>query len=309
MLMWLLLPPLVCASQVGVGTITPNSKSILDLSSNNKGLLIPRMTGSEKSDMNLTSSDKGMMIFQTDTPAPPLPPTSAGLYWFDGTDWVAPLQNGTLNGQTLRWDGNGWVYTSNLFNQGSSIGIGTQAPKSQLHIHSNSAPKTYVQLTNSATGALSTDGLVVGLELSTKHAQVMQQENKPLVLGTNGIEQMRIDSLGRVGIGRANPQAMLDVNGAIRIGALGSIISSIMKESVQVDIPVMEEGGEGMVNIPCPGAIEEASVYISPGSTMSGLMIGYARVSAPGNVEVKFMNMGPGMEAPMPMMLHISVIQ
>jgi hypothetical protein len=42
---------------------------------------------------------------------------------------------------------------------------------------------------------------------------------------------------------------------------------------------------------------------------MSDLMIGYARAGGPGWVEVKFMNMGENMNAMIPMLMHISIIQ
>jgi hypothetical protein len=82
-----------------------------------------------------------------------------------------------------------------------------------------------------------------------------------------------------------------------------------MKSTLEIEIPALASMGEGMVTIPFEGAIEQASVYVSPGSTMSGLMIGYARVCTPGNVEVKFMNMSTDMEEPMSMVLHIMIIQ
>ena len=309
MLLWLLLPPLLSTSQVGIGTTTPNSKSILDITSTTQGLLVPRMTGMQKSELNLSAEDMGMVVFQTDVAQAPLPPTPKGLYYFDGTNWMAPIQNGAINGQTLRWDGNKWMYTTNLFNQGSSIGIGTVSPKTQLHIHSNAAPTTRIQLTNSATGAFTQDGLVMGVELDTKYAHILQNENEPLWFGTNGIEQMRIDSSGNVAIGGIKPIAKLDVSGTVKIGTTGTVLHSIMKQTIEVEIPSINSGAEEMVSIPFPDVLEEASVYVSPGGTMSGLMIGYARVSTPGNIEVKFMNMAADMEEPMTMVLYVSVIQ
>ena len=306
---WLLLAPLFCAAQVGIGTTTPNEKSILDLSSTTQGFLIPRMTGVQKSELNVIDADKGMMVFQTDVAQNPLPPSPKGLYYFDGDQWVAPVRNGVVNGQTLRWDGNSWVYTTNLFNQGSSIGIGTEAPQTQLHIHSNNAPTTRLQLTNSTTGLLTDDGLVIGVSLSDGYAHLVQKENKPLWFGTNGTEQMRIDSAGNVAIGRSDPAAKLDINGTVKIGTSGTVLQGIMKETFDIEIPAIASGDEEMISIPFDGVLEGASVYASPGFTMTGLMIGYARVSSPGNIEVKFMNMDSDMDEPIAMVLHVSVIQ
>lgn len=307
--LWMLCAPLFGYAQVGIGTTTPNLRSVLDLTSENQGFLVPRMTGLQKSMIPITAEDAGMMVYQTDTPQPPLLPTPKGLYYFDGTSWISPITNGAAAGQTLRWDGTKWTPANNLFNQGSSIGIGTQNPKNQLHIHSPISPATKIQFTNSHTGTLEGDGLVMGNLQSNGQATIVQNENRALCFGTNATERMRIDSMGNMGIGRIKPQAMLDVNGTVRIGADGTIIRGIMKETIEVEIPVIAYGAECMVNIPFDHTRENASVYVSPGSTMAGLMIAYARVNAPGNVEVKFMNMSPDMDEPMTMTLHVSVIQ
>ena len=264
MLMWLLLPPLVSTSQVGIGTTTPRIKSILDISSTTKGLLPPRLTGLQKSEMSLSAEDAGMLVYQTDVPQAPLAPTPKGLYYFDGVNWNAPLQNGAANGETVRWDGNKWVATTNLFNQGSSIGIGTLAPKNQLHIHSNNAVTSRLQITSGTNNGLGADGIVLGMTLSNYNAHLVQQENRPLWFGTNAIERMRIDSVGNVGIGRNNPAAKLDVNGTVRIGSSGTILNGIMKSTLEIEIPALASMGEGMVTIPFEGAIEQASMYVSP---------------------------------------------
>jgi hypothetical protein len=53
--------------------------------------------------------------------------------------------------------------------------------------------------------------LEIGAAQNTGVAHILQQEEKPLWLGTNGIERVRIDSVGRVGINKTNPTTTLDV--------------------------------------------------------------------------------------------------
>jgi hypothetical protein len=303
-----LLAPCVIFSQVGIGTTSPNTKSILDLTSTDRGFLVPRMTWQQKTNLSLNSGDAGMMVYQTDQPA--LPNNFIkGLYFFDGTGWISPVNNGTTNGQTLRWDGKSWAATTNLFNAGSAIGIGTTAPNAQLQINSSATTNTRLLFTNSGTGSSVTDGLALGVTLSNSFAHLLQQENKPLWFGTNALERMRIDSAGNVGIGQTNPTARLDVNGTVRIGTTGTILNSIIKTNMEVIVPLMTANEEWIASIPCPNALEDAIVYVSPDSPLSGLMIAYARASAPNIIEVKFMNMGPTMTEPMAIMLHIAVIQ
>jgi len=50
-------------AQVGIGTTTPDASSMLDVSSTNKGLLIPRLTTVERNNIALPAT--GLMIFNT----------------------------------------------------------------------------------------------------------------------------------------------------------------------------------------------------------------------------------------------------
>ncbi|MFD0963395.1 hypothetical protein [Pseudofulvibacter geojedonensis] len=52
-------------SQVGIGTTNPDSSSILDINSNNKGVLLPRLTNTERN--TISSPAKGLVIFNSTT--------------------------------------------------------------------------------------------------------------------------------------------------------------------------------------------------------------------------------------------------
>ena len=62
---------------VGIGTTTPDNSAILDLSSNTKGLLLPRMSLQERT--SISNPAKGLMVYQTNL--------VSGLYIYDGTSW------------------------------------------------------------------------------------------------------------------------------------------------------------------------------------------------------------------------------
>lgn len=65
----------IAQAQVGIGTATPDASAQLDISSSNKGILIPRVTQSNRPASPVT----GLLIFQTDgTP---------GFYYYNGTAW------------------------------------------------------------------------------------------------------------------------------------------------------------------------------------------------------------------------------
>jgi len=76
-------------SQVGIGTTNPNSSSVLDISSDEKGILIPRMTEQQKS--NISSPANGLMVYQTNN--------ISGFYFYDGNNWN--LLSTTTNGDNL----------------------------------------------------------------------------------------------------------------------------------------------------------------------------------------------------------------
>jgi hypothetical protein len=63
LLLLTVLPASSLYAQVGVGTTTPDTSSILDVSSTSKGLLMPRLTTTERD--NITLPATGLMIFNT----------------------------------------------------------------------------------------------------------------------------------------------------------------------------------------------------------------------------------------------------
>ena len=51
------------AQGIGIGTETPNAKAALDITSTDKGLLIPRMTTAQRTAMAPNNADAGMMVY------------------------------------------------------------------------------------------------------------------------------------------------------------------------------------------------------------------------------------------------------
>lgn len=78
----------VKAQNVGIGTTTPHSSAMLDVSSTNKGLLIPRMTSVQRSAISTPAN--GLMVYDTDTKS---------VWYFNGSSWtnMAAAGSGGLN--------------------------------------------------------------------------------------------------------------------------------------------------------------------------------------------------------------------
>jgi hypothetical protein len=136
-------------AQVGIGTKTPNTNSILDLRSTEKGVLIPRMTTADRNALGTrlsTSADaleKGMQVFDTSLNA---------LFFWDGTKWVnfsskwaLDASNVSTNlsflsdGTTARPTGTQFVIKDD-----GKVGIGTSAPTQALDVNGTTKSNAYI---------------------------------------------------------------------------------------------------------------------------------------------------------------------
>lgn len=70
-------------AQVGIGTTSPHASAALEISSTNKGILVPRMSQSNRPGSPAT----GLLIYQTDN--------TPGFYVYNGTGWVAVSSSGS----------------------------------------------------------------------------------------------------------------------------------------------------------------------------------------------------------------------
>lgn len=100
--------------------------AMLDVSSDNAGILIPRMTKLNKN--GIVQPAEGLLIYQIDD--------TTGFWYHSNGQWnlmgsVAgnAMPSGTSTGNTLYWDSSAWVESSNIYNAGASVGIGTNSPE------------------------------------------------------------------------------------------------------------------------------------------------------------------------------------
>lgn len=104
---------------------------------------------------------------------------------------------GTANYIT-KWTGSATLNNSTLFDNGTSVGIGTIVPDADYKLvlyGSNSR----LSFQNSTTGTGAGDGFFIGNY--SANAYVYNYENAPILFGTNGTEQMRITATGVIGLG------------------------------------------------------------------------------------------------------------
>jgi hypothetical protein len=198
---------LLNAQSVGIGTTSPNASAMLDVTSpsNNKGMLIPRMTALQRT--GIGSPAPGLMVYET---------TSNSLWIYNGLTWVQQASGGvspwTVSGNN--------IYNSNTGN----VGIGVSAPAAKLHLAGlmkidggqvdiddniakvrllfNASPKGYFSLSSS------TGDIQIGTNVGSNDMGKLQLETK-------SSPRLTIEPDGNIGIGTIAPNYKLDVRGDI----------------------------------------------------------------------------------------------
>jgi microcystin-dependent protein len=117
-----LIIPILSYAQTGIGTTTPDANAALDISSTQKGVLLPRLNAAQLATLTstLTPAQTGMLVTDAATGKP--------FYW-NGSGWkdfsttaitagsplsvsstnTVSLNPGTAAGDLITWDGMNWV--------------------------------------------------------------------------------------------------------------------------------------------------------------------------------------------------------
>ena len=207
---------------------------------------------------------------------------------YDGTAWKSltgggggGLPAGTF-GQTLRHDGVQWGATSNLYNGGSDVGIGTTLPTATLHVEAASAGANDVALfrngavsfennyngthslsiVNTDPGAQSQERIDFTDENGSVTFIVAKDDDNadgPDLFMQNGRPGGDIVFLANNGIMQVKNDGMVDIGDAIRDGSLKITGSS---RSILMDTGL---SGDNSVQLP-NGAISDMEIYNEPGA-------------------------------------------
>jgi hypothetical protein len=209
---FILLTSNTMAQSVGIGTNTPNASAQLDITSTNKGILIPRMTAAQRS--AIASPANGLMVYET---------TTNSLWVFNGTVWV---QQGS--GGVSPWAVSG----NNIYNTNSSnVGIGTSTPSSKFSVAGNllvtggdisindPSATVFFRVDNSARASVALSGVNDDLNIGT----LALNDLGKMYFKTQSVNRMTIEPNGDVGIGFTSPSYKLDINGHTR--TVGNLIA------------------------------------------------------------------------------------
>lgn len=189
-------------AQVGIGTETPNSSSMLDITSSTKGLLMPRMSSTQR--IAIASPTAGLQVYDTITNT---------IWYHNGTIWV------NLGAEPWYNQATGTTATSNTQNiyQMGNIGIGSIAPKTRLEIDGTgvSLPATTGTIPNAGTVARfkGSDNGLIDMGSNGGSGQWIQATDAG-ALGTNYSLLLNPNG-GNVGVGTATPSKKLEVTSGV----------------------------------------------------------------------------------------------
>jgi len=149
-------------NNAGLGTTAPAPTSLLDLTSTDKGLLIPRMTGAQRT--AITTPANGLLVYQTDSYGAPV--TTPGFYvyelGFSGGSWKRIARKDEIPVVPPAT----WTTTGNdQFNNNSGgVGVGTSgAPATSSILEVSSTTKGFLFPRMTYTQRTAIGNLVPGL--------------------------------------------------------------------------------------------------------------------------------------------------
>jgi hypothetical protein len=140
------------------------------------------------------------------------------------------LANGVTAGNSPYWNGTSWITnSSNIFNNGGNVGLGTTTPTSKLEIidagwnglkiRSNGSTIgsgiTFNTDNPAVLGQIGVNGSATGVMANALF--ITQNGPHPIKFATNFVDRMIVTGTGNIGVGTMTPAAKLDVVGTVKI--------------------------------------------------------------------------------------------
>lgn len=161
-------------SQIGIGTVTPNASSILDVTAADKGVLIPRVSLTGTGDITTIANPiESLLVYNTSTVNDVIP----AFYYWNGTSWVTLITSSNVPEPTNVWNLNGNSLNA-IANDGTAF-LGT-----------TSAKDLFFKVNNNQIGRLSVSS-GIGFGLGS-----VATANQSIAIGTNASSNQDAIAIG-----------------------------------------------------------------------------------------------------------------
>ena len=247
---------LTAQAQIAINTdgSTPDASAMLDVKSENKGMLIPRLLAGQRDQIG--SPATGLMVYQTDG--------TEGFYFYNGSAWLClnvgakPIPDAIedADGDTkvqveestdedyIRFDVTG-VEVMTIANSGN-VGLGTNTPNYSLDIDGD-AVADVVRIRRGSDGS-ETVHLIQDAGGHIQYYNSSGNRGHDFVTndGSTVASRMRIIGNGNVGIGTTTPSEKLEVNGNIT-QTDGDYTATDQVRAIDADgLKLSDDGGNGI---------------------------------------------------------------
>ena len=255
-------------SQIGINTITPDLSAELDISSTDKGLLIPRVTSVQRLDINLPA--EGLTVYDTTT----------GTFWyFDGVEWV---NIGNVDDSIfVRDSDSNVIYIPNLsdgttarpvesefvIEDSGNVGIGKADPDWKLEVVSSGLenqwknivlsgnPQSGINMVSSDPN--STNAWHIMNEGNVDRVSIRESDidgNVPVFAAESGAGLngglIYFNSLGNIALGKVNDNSLTNKTTGVKLELYSSGNDETTKaisvlDSDETEISYLKDNGEG----------------------------------------------------------------
>ena len=259
-------------AQVGIGTETPESSSILELSSTTKGLLVPRMTEGQKN--AISSPVQGLLVFQTNG--------TIGFYSYDGSNWLHLIHGSSQGLYFGPGTGNG---DDNLA-VGTSMGSGTGKRNTAI---GSKALENYSGSNfdnNTAVGYLSLQNVTTGQENTALGASSMNNLSSGLWNTAIGAFALKNSTgNGNTALGRSAGETLTTGSNNILIGMGADVSSSNLSNAIAIGYDAIIDAsnkirlGDTNVTLVETSGTVSANAFVGDGSGLTGISSGATNIN------------------------------
>lgn len=229
-------------AQVGIGTASPDPSALLDLEAEDRGLLLPRVQLISRAAQGLSHRfvpTNGLMVFNQNASLD----HGVGVYYYDGSLW----QRLTREGQHPRWSylgqgigyGQGPVYIGTSSSSNHDLWLSRRIidwDNSAYYIDPGAV--SHINELSLDSGSRSDLSLYWGQDQTGFYSP----EDHQLSYVADGIEVLRINDQGALGLKTPDPLADLDVHGSVKLGVTGTVLSGMHLLEWPIEVPAGSQG-------------------------------------------------------------------